>query len=145
MQRPSALRVVRSLRAPTRASTRKYAMVPAPEPGFPTGEEFLSKKEAVKHHAAHTTSLWKNISIFACVPVIIGAGYYVYDLEQKHAAHKAEHPHEYIGSSPPTIRRSSTNPSKEYPYLNRRPRQFPWGPNSLFFNPHVQKDMTPAE
>ncbi|KAG8764991.1 Cytochrome c oxidase subunit 6A, mitochondrial [Serendipita sp. 397] len=129
MQRPSALRVVRSLRASTRASTRKYAMVPAPEPGFPTGEEFLSKKEAVKHHAAHTTSLWKNISIFACVPVIIGAGYYVYDLEQKHAAHKAEHPHEYI----------------EYPYLNRRPRQFPWGPNSLFFNPHVQKDMTPAE
>jgi hypothetical protein len=27
--------------------------------------------------------------------------------------------------------------SAEYTHLNRRARQFPWGPNSLFFNPHV--------
>ncbi|KAG8819786.1 hypothetical protein FRC17_010330 [Serendipita sp. 399] len=52
MQRPPALRVVRSLRTQTRASTRKYATIPAPEPGFPTGPEFEAKYEAVKHHAA---------------------------------------------------------------------------------------------
>jgi len=25
-----------------------------------------------------------------------------------------------------------------YEYMNRRHKAFPWGPNSLFFNPHVR-------
>ncbi|CAG7847380.1 SubName: Full=Uncharacterized protein {ECO:0000313/EMBL:CCA77914.1} [Serendipita indica DSM 11827] len=124
MQR--SVQLARTLRATSLPVSRRFISVPAPEPGFPTGEEFLARKEAVKHHAAGTTSLWKNISILVCLPVIAGGTYWVIETEKKHAAHKAEHPHEYI----------------DYPYLNRRPRQFPWGPNSLFFNPHVQKDMS---
>jgi len=111
-----------------RPTSRRYATVPAPEPGFPTGEEFLAKKEGIKHHAAQTTALWRNISIFVCIPVIAGGTYWVIETEKKHAEHKEHHPTEYI----------------EYPYLNRRTRPFPWGPNSLFFNPHVQKDMSEA-
>jgi hypothetical protein len=52
MQRSQPLQFVRSLRVTIRPTSRRYATVPAPEPGFPTGEEFLAKKEGIKHHAA---------------------------------------------------------------------------------------------
>ena len=32
-------------------------------------------------------------------------------------------------------------PVPEYPYLNKRGKPFPWGMNSLFFNPHVSGDF----
>ncbi|KAH9004346.1 hypothetical protein EDB86DRAFT_2798333, partial [Lactarius hatsudake] len=28
-----------------------------------------------------------------------------------------------------------------YDYLNRRVKPYPWGPNSLFFNPHVRSTL----
>lgn len=54
MQRSQTLQLARSLRAPTRLTRiprRQYAAVPAPEPGYPTGQEFLAKKHAVREHA----------------------------------------------------------------------------------------------
>jgi len=33
----------------------------------------------------------------------------------------------------------------DYEYLNRRVKFFPWGMNSFFFNPKVNKDMEVEE
>jgi hypothetical protein len=54
MQRTQTLQLVRSLRATARPLSRRYASAPASEGAFPTGEEFLARKAAVKEHAART-------------------------------------------------------------------------------------------
>jgi hypothetical protein len=68
MQRSQPLQLVRSLRATIRPTSRRYASVPAPEPGFATGEEFLAKREAIKHHAArrHRVILSRSVSADHC-------------------------------------------------------------------------------
>jgi len=33
----------------------------------------------------------------------------------------------------------------DYEYMNKRVKPFPWGMNTLFFNPHVNKDMSESE
>jgi len=97
-----------------------------PIPSMPAGEEFLKAKAAIKEHAIHTTALWRRISIFVCLPTIALGLYWVIDQEKKHKEHIAHHPPEYT----------------PYSYLNRRVKDFPWGKNSLFFNPHAQQDMS---
>jgi len=57
---------------------------------------------------------------------------WVYKVETEHAAHE-EHVKEANGGEMP-----ETPP---YAYLNMRRKPFPWGNNTLFFNPHVNKDM----
>ena len=54
---------------------------------------------------------------------------WVRNVENEHAAHEHHIREENGGELPPT---------PEYDYLNRRVRPFPWGMNSLFFNPHVR-------
>jgi hypothetical protein len=58
MQRSQTVQLVRTLRATSRPSTRSVASIPTgspipvAEPGFPTGEEFLAKRAAIREHAA---------------------------------------------------------------------------------------------
>ena len=52
----------------------------------------------------------------------------MYNVESEHAAHEDPLIEENNGTLPQP-------PS--YPYLNRRVKPFPWGANSLFFNPRV--------
>lgn len=55
--------------------------------------------------------------------------YYVKKVEDEHSAHaeheKHEHPDAEIGTP-------------AYSWLNKRAKPFPWGYNSLFFNPEVR-------
>ena len=53
---------------------------------------------------------------------------YVRNLEMEHAAHIEHLKHEHGGEIP----------KPEYSYLNHRAKPFPWGNNSLFFNPKVR-------
>ena len=49
-------------------------------------------------------------------------------VESEHAAHEEHIKAEHGGELPPV---------PEYDYLNKRGKPFPWGMNSLFYNPHV--------
>ncbi|KZS93103.1 mitochondrial cytochrome c oxidase subunit VIa [Sistotremastrum niveocremeum HHB9708] len=99
------------------------------------GKDFIAQREAVRHHAADTTQLWRRISFFVCFPATITCIAWVRNVENEHEEH-LEHIKEENGGELPEV--------PEYPYLNRRSKPFPWGPNSLFFNPHVNKDLSEA-
>ena len=53
---------------------------------------------------------------------------WVRNVEAEHAEHQ-EHIKEENGGQLPEV--------PAYEYMNKRLKAFPWGPNSLFFNPHV--------
>ncbi|KDQ63504.1 hypothetical protein JAAARDRAFT_119615 [Jaapia argillacea MUCL 33604] len=90
--------------------------------------EWLEKEAAVNAHALETTALWRKVSFYVCVPGIIACALWVRQVEAEHAEHE-HHAREENGGElvePPA-----------YEYLNRRGKPFPWGNNTLFFNPHV--------
>ncbi|KAH9081980.1 COX6A, subunit VIa of cytochrome c oxidase [Lactarius deliciosus] len=95
--------------------------------------EWVAKREAIKHHAAGTTALWRRISLFVCIPGTFAVLAWVRNVEAEHAEHQ-EHLKKENGGHLPE--------APGYDYLNRRVKPYPWGPNSLFFNPHVNKDMS---
>ncbi|PPQ62746.1 hypothetical protein CVT24_000440 [Panaeolus cyanescens] len=98
-------------------------------------EKYLAEDKALQHHAAQTTDLWRKISYYVCIPGIAVCVAWVYNAEVEHAAHIEHLKHENGGVLPET---------PGYDFLNRRAKPFPWGPNSLFFNAHVNKDMSEA-
>lgn len=61
--------------------------------------------------------------------VVLVALAWVYHTEKEHAEHNAHLMHENDGKLPDP---------PAYQYLNVRVKPFPWGPNSLFFNPKVR-------
>ena len=54
---------------------------------------------------------------------------WVRNVEAEHAEHEEHIRKENDGHLPEV---------PAYDYLNRRVKPYPWGPNSLFFNPHVR-------
>ncbi|KAI0001922.1 X15341 cytochrome C oxidase subunit [Russula vinacea] len=138
--------VARSTRTAVRtiSRTRPYSLVvDAPS------AEWVAKREAIKHHAAGTTALWRRIrfvlfeccalgaepfvSFFVCIPGAVAVTAWVRNVEAEHAEHEEHIKKENDGHLPEV---------PGYDYLNRRVKPYPWGPNSLFFNPHVNKDMS---
>jgi len=94
---------------------------------------WLEKEADAKVHANETTDLWRKISFYVCAPGIVVCTLWVRNVEKEHAEHEEHLKHENGGQLPET-------PS--YEYLNIRHRPFPWGMNSLFFNPETNKDMS---
>ncbi|KAF8481279.1 COX6A, subunit VIa of cytochrome c oxidase [Russula ochroleuca] len=122
--------VARSTRTAARtiSRTRPYSVVvDAPS------AEWVAKREAIKHHAAGTTALWRRICFFVCVPGTVAVIAWVRNVEAEHAEHQEHLKRENDGHLPEV---------PGYDYLNKRVKPYPWGPNSLFFNPHVNKDMS---
>ncbi|KAH7910869.1 COX6A, subunit VIa of cytochrome c oxidase [Hygrophoropsis aurantiaca] len=101
----------------------------------PAGDYF-AKRDAVRAHAAETTNLWRRISFFVCFPATAVVIAWVIKTEEEHAAH-IEHAKEENGGHLPEI--------PGYDYMNRRVKPFPWGMNTLFYNEHVNKDMSQQE
>ncbi|KAI0053355.1 COX6A, subunit VIa of cytochrome c oxidase [Auriscalpium vulgare] len=114
--------------ARTAVRTRPYSIVVDAPPS-----EWVAKRAAIKHHAADTTNLWRKISFYVCVPGTFAILAWVRNVENEHAEHTEHIKHEHGGELPEV---------PGYDYLNRRVKPFPWGPNSLFFNPHVNKDLS---
>lgn len=77
---------------------------------------------------AETTGLWRNISLFVLIPGSIVFGAYAYKIESAHHAHQEHVLEENDGALPER---------PNYEYLNIRNKPFPWGMQSLFFNPKV--------
>ncbi|KAF9462164.1 COX6A, subunit VIa of cytochrome c oxidase [Collybia nuda] len=99
----------------------------------PAYQTYKAEQEQLAHHAAGTTDLWRKISYYACIPGIAVCVAWVYNAEMEHKAHLDHLRVENDGHLPEI-------PS--YDYLNKRGKPYPWGMNSLFFNPHSNKDMT---
>ncbi|EPT04012.1 cytochrome c oxidase subunit VIa [Fomitopsis schrenkii] len=95
-------------------------------------KQWHAKKASVEEHAAQTSEMWRKISYFVCVPVIAVTALWVRKVESEHTEHTEHIKHENGGELPAI---------PEYEYLNKRAKPFPWGMNSLFFNPHVQKNL----
>ncbi|KAL0071933.1 Cytochrome c oxidase subunit 6A [Marasmius tenuissimus] len=120
-----------ALRAGLRARARGFAT----EATTQVKNAYVAEMEAVEHHAAQTTELWRKISWYVCIPGIAVCGAWVYNLEKEHMEHLEHLKHENDGVLPQP---------PEYDYLNIRRKPFPWGNNSLFFNTEVQRDMADA-
>jgi len=99
------------------------------------GGDYAAEKAAVKAHALETTDLWRKISLYVCIPATLVCVAWVRNVEGEHEEHLEHIKEENGGEMPPT---------PEYPYLNKRGKPFPWGMNTLFFNPHTNKDMSDA-
>jgi len=127
--------VVRS--KPRQALARGYAST---APGEvlnvqPTAEGLVKLLESDKdliHHAAQASDLWRKISFYVCIPTIAVCLTWVYNVETEHSAHIEHVKHENGGELPPT---------PAFEYMNKRVKPFPWGMNSLFFNPHVNMNL----
>ncbi|GBE77827.1 COX6A, subunit VIa of cytochrome c oxidase [Sparassis latifolia] len=99
--------------------------------------DYMEKQAALYAHAAETANLWRRISFFVCAPAIFVCSIWVYKLESEHHEHEAHLMAENDGHLPDP---------PAYEYLNRRAAgSFPWGPNSLFFNPKTNKDMSKVD
>ncbi|KAF5312815.1 hypothetical protein D9619_003416 [Psilocybe cf. subviscida] len=98
-------------------------------------EKYVAEHKALQHHAADASDLWRKISFYVAIPAIAVCTAWVYNTETEHAAHIEHIKHENGGELPET---------PAFDYMNRRARPYPWGPNSLFFNPHANKDMSEA-
>ncbi|KAF8523135.1 mitochondrial cytochrome c oxidase subunit VIa [Hysterangium stoloniferum] len=123
MSRP-LLAVSRATRT-ARLTSRRFATA--------TDSSYYAEKQAIKEHAQHTKELWRKISFYGCVPATLVCIAWVRNVEAEHEAH-VEHVKEVNGGEVPR--------APEYEYLNRRAKPFPWGYNTLFYNSHVNKDMS---
>ncbi|TFK41268.1 cytochrome c oxidase, subunit VIa [Crucibulum laeve] len=120
-----------SFRAVTRATPRVRTRTFASENSAAL-QHFEAEAKALQHHAAETSDLWRKISYYVCLPGIAVCVAWVYNAEAEHAAHLEHLRHENGGELPEI---------PGFDYMNRRAKPFPWGANSLFYNPHTNKDM----
>jgi len=119
-------------RAAWRAAPRSTRSVVVEAPA----KEWVTKREAIKHHAKDTTDLWRKISFYVCIPAITACYFWVEKVEAEHTEHQEHLKAENDGHVPFP---------PNYEYLNMRGKPFPWGMNSLFFNPHTNKDVSAPE
>ncbi|OAX81384.1 hypothetical protein ACJ72_04274 [Emergomyces africanus] len=118
--RASAFRLAQRAGAPAVRSSpvrsgvlqRRFASTEQKAPALPDNA-FNRERAAVKAHAAATSDLWRKLSIYAVVPVVILASINAYNLWNEHWEHW-EH-------MPPLEERV------EYPYQNIRNKNYPWG------------------
>ncbi|EAU93210.1 hypothetical protein CC1G_10278 [Coprinopsis cinerea okayama7 len=115
-------------RSASRRATRQFSAT-AENPAL---TKYLAEEKALTQHATQTTDLWRKISYYGCFPGIVAVVAWVYNVEVEHAAH-IEHLKEENGGELPE--------TPAYDFLNRRAKPFPWGANSLFWNPDANKNM----
>jgi len=95
--------------------------------------DYFAKRDAIRHHAAESTQLWRKISFYVCIPATLVCAAWVRNVEAEHAEHVDHLRAENDGHLPEI---------PQYEYMNRRVKPYPWGMNSLFYNPHVNKDLS---
>ncbi|KAI5478907.1 hypothetical protein MNV49_004428 [Pseudohyphozyma bogoriensis] len=101
-----------------------------------SGLEFVKEREAVKHHAAKSGELWRKITIYVAFPTIIAGYLNAKSMMTEHEHHVAHIKEENGGELPPRV---------VYPYFNIRTKDYPWGPHTLFYNPHVNIDSEASD
>ncbi|WFD35961.1 Cytochrome c oxidase subunit 6A [Malassezia cuniculi] len=90
-------------------------------------QKFVSERQHAFEHAGKSAELWRKISIYGLLPGSVVLGVYMYKIESEHAKHH-EHVLEEHGGLPER---------PDYEYVNIKTKKFPWGQQSLFYNPKV--------
>ncbi|KAG6853584.1 hypothetical protein C0991_003108 [Blastosporella zonata] len=116
-----------ALRAAPRPARQVRSYIPTP-----AYRSYLAEREAVEHHAKETTDLWRKISYFVCIPGIAVCVAWVYNAEVEHKHHLDHLRAENDGKLPEV---------PAFEYMNRRGKPYPWGMNSLFFNPEASRSQ----
>ncbi|KAG5363781.1 Cytochrome c oxidase subunit 6A [Yarrowia sp. B02] len=95
-------------------------------------EAYEAEYVATEKHAAHTSALWRKISIYICTPVILATCVNTYFVEAAHAEHREHLSHLSEEDFPP-----------EYEFQNVRTKNFFWGDGdkTLFWNPAVNRHI----
>ncbi|WWC88014.1 uncharacterized protein L201_002917 [Kwoniella dendrophila CBS 6074] len=124
--------MLRQVARSVRPAVRNFASA-APQAGE---NEFVAKRNAVRAHAAETTDLWRKISYYVCIPGILVGAAWTYKLEAAHHEHLEHLKHENGGEAPER---------PVYSYMNFRVKPFPWGMQTLFYNPEVNIPAGDAE
>ncbi|KAH8428990.1 cytochrome c oxidase subunit VIa [Aspergillus melleus] len=120
--------------APVRAAVqRRFNSTEGSKFPWAVDNEFNREREAVKHHAAATSDLWRKLSIYAVIPALVLGSLTAYNLWEEHWEH--------WDHMPPLEERT------EYPYQNIRVKNYPWGDGdkTIFWNSSVNyhnKDKT---
>ncbi|KAJ5219864.1 hypothetical protein N7468_009068 [Penicillium chermesinum] len=111
--------------APFRSVAQRRFNSAEAKPSWIVDNEFNRERAAVKHHAASTSDLWRKLSIYAVVPVMIAGSINAWYLWEEHWEHWSH--------MPPLEERT------EYPYQNIRVKNFPFGDGdkTLFWNDSV--------
>ncbi|WFD30735.1 Cytochrome c oxidase subunit 6A [Malassezia sp. CBS 17886] len=104
-------RAARAARVQPQRAQRGYATFQDWKPNPELAEAFVSEREHAVEHAA--------TAVF---------GVYMYRVESAHIAHGEEEFKENGDELPPR---------PDYPYLNLKAKNYPWGQQTLFFNPRV--------
>ncbi|GAA5825860.1 hypothetical protein JCM11251_000029 [Rhodosporidiobolus azoricus] len=109
-----------------RAARRAYSTAAPDVQG--SGKEFLKQRKHIEEHAAGSAELWRKVTYYVAFPSIIIGLLNAKALADEHTKHLEHIKEENGGELPERI---------VYPYFNKREKDLPWGPNTPFFNPHV--------
>ena len=88
----------------------------------------IEQRQHAFEHAGKSAELWRKISLYVLIPGAVVLGAYMYKIESEHHAHHEHILEENDGQLPER---------PDYEYVNMKSRNFPWGQQSLFFNPKV--------
>ncbi|KAK9900032.1 mitochondrial cytochrome c oxidase subunit VIa [Cystobasidium minutum MCA 4210] len=113
-------------RATQQVGRRNYSVATAKSGN--TGNAFAEARQAQKEHAGGAADLWKKISFYVAIPLVAVGYVNSNNLMAEHEAHVEHIKEENGGELPERI---------VYPYMNKRDKEFPWGNNTLFYNPHA--------
>uniref|UniRef100_A0A0K3CBB0 FGENESH: predicted gene_3.229 protein n=1 Tax=Rhodotorula toruloides TaxID=5286 RepID=A0A0K3CBB0_RHOTO len=129
-----------------RAAIRARRSYSTAAPGAEDTNAFIASRKAVEEHAKHSADLWRKITCvgnpllgsenwfgaakgyYVAFPAVIVAALNAKSLASEHEAHLEHIKEENGGELPERI---------VYPYFNKREKDFPWGDNTLFYNPKV--------
>ncbi|GAA5943026.1 hypothetical protein JCM3775_000238 [Rhodotorula graminis] len=111
-----------------RSARRAYSTA---APAGASANEFEAGRQAIADHAKHSAELWRKITYYVAFPSIIIGLLNAKALADEHEKHLEHIKEDNGGELPERI---------VYPCASRlftSLRHFPWGPNTPFFNPHV--------
>lgn len=96
------------------------------------GEEYIKNLEDKTHHSSGITALWKKITYFVAIPVVILTAIPVTKIELDHAKHR-EHLRHLSDEEWPV----------QYDHMNIRTKNFFWGDGdkTLFWNTDVNRHI----
>ncbi|GAA94311.1 uncharacterized protein L969DRAFT_19525 [Mixia osmundae IAM 14324] len=97
---------------------------------------FFEEREHIHEHARGAADLWRKISLYVAIPAAVIAYLNVRNLEQEHHEHLEHIKEENGGELPERV---------VYDFNNIRKKEFPWGRESLFFNPKTNISAAEGE
>ncbi|BGP72859.1 hypothetical protein RTBOTA2_004747 [Rhodotorula toruloides] len=139
-----------------RAAIRARRSYSTAAPGAEDTNAFIASRKAVEEHAKHSADLWRKITYYVAFPAVIVAALNAKSLASEHEAHLEHIKEENGGELPERIVYPCTSDSvsdgrqrdwrktqdadsvvEAVLDFNKREKDFPWGDNTLFYNPKV--------